>query len=76
MVSFNVSSFPVVLNNLIPVKAAAVYSGYSLQYLRRLLRSGRLSGLKVGQLWLIDKHAFDTYLDSAQVSQDRRFGPK
>ncbi|MBC8509640.1 MAG: helix-turn-helix domain-containing protein [Anaerolineales bacterium] len=76
MVSFNVSSFPVVLNNLIPVKAAAEFSGYSMQYLRRLLRSGRLSGLKVGQVWLIDKTAFDTYLEGAKASNDRRFGPK
>jgi len=76
MVSFNASSPPVVLNNLIPVKAAAVFSGYSIQYLRRLLRSGRLPGLKIGQVWLIDKTAFDAYLESAKVSQDRRFGPR
>ena len=76
MVSFNVSSSLFVLNNLIPVKAAAVYSGYSMQYLRRLLRSGMLPGLKIGQVWLIDKTAFDAYLESAKVSQDRRFGPK
>jgi len=76
MVSFNASSPPVVLNNLIPVKTAAVYSGYSMQYLRRLLRSDRLPGLKVGQVWLIDKTAFDAYLGNAKASQDRRFGPK
>ena len=76
MVSFNPSISPIVLNNLISVEDAATYSGYSLQYLRRLLRSGRLSGLKIGQLWLIDKLAFDNYLESVQVSQDRRFGPK
>jgi len=76
MFSPKASCSPIVLNNHISVEAAALYSGYSLQYLRRLLRSGKLLGLKVGQLWLIDKPAFDAYLESAEVTQDRRFGPK
>jgi excisionase family DNA binding protein len=67
---------PVVLNNLISVKSAARISGYSLQYLRRLLRTGRLIGLKVGQLWLIEKTAFDTYLEKNTEASDRRYGPK
>jgi len=76
MVSSNLNIFPIVLNNHISVKAAAQYSGYSLQYLRRMLRSGKLPGLKIGQLWLIEKQVFDAYLESAEVTQDRRFGPK
>jgi excisionase family DNA binding protein len=54
----------VVLNNLFSVKAAGDLSGYSLQYLRRLLRNGKLIGLKVGQLWLIELAAFEAYLES------------
>ena len=65
-----------VLNNHISVRAAAYFSGYSLQYLRRLLRTGKLDGLKVGQLWLIDKTAFDTYIEKTTEASDRRFGPK
>lgn len=76
MDSINHSGSPIVLRNHIPVKAAAMYSGYSVQYLRRMLRSGKLLGLKVGQLWFIDKQTFDTYLESVEVSKDRRFGPK
>ena len=75
MVSFNPSS-PVVFNNLISVKVAASFSGYSLQYIRRLLRLGQLAGLKVGQLWLIDKESFDLYFENATRSKDQRFGPK
>jgi len=67
---------PIVVNNHISVKTAAIFSGYSMQYLRRMLRSGKLLGLKIGQLWLIDKQTFDAYLESADVTQDRRFGPK
>lgn len=64
-----------VTNHLI-VQASAEFSGYSLQYLRRLLRNGKLAGLKIGQVWLIDKTAFESYLDRAVQATDRRFGPK
>ena len=50
---------PVVLNNLISVKDAAECNGYSLQYIRRLLRKGKLAGLKLGQVWLIQMESFE-----------------
>ena len=68
--------FPFVVNNHISVKAAAEISGYSLPYLRRLLRCGKLAGFKIGQVWLIDKAAFAAYLEKAIEATDRRFGPK
>jgi len=43
------SEIPIVFNNCITVKGAAFHSGYNLQYLRRLLRDGSLSGVKLGQ---------------------------
>jgi hypothetical protein len=39
-------------------------------------RAGQLSGLKVGQLWLIDKQTLDSSLENAQQLTDQRFGPK
>lgn len=66
----------IVLNNYISVQIAAKYSGYSLQYLRRLLRNGKLGGIKIGQIWLIDKGALDVCLKRAQNTADQRFGPK
>lgn len=72
----SVDSIPlVVLINLLSVKAAATYSGYSLQYIRRLLRRGKLKGVKIGQVWLIVKEVFDVYLKAASQALDRRFGP-
>ena len=68
--------FPFVVNNHISVQTAAEFSGYSLQYLRRILRCGKLTGIKLGQIWLIDKDTFDSYLERAILSKDRRFGPK
>ena len=76
MISFNQIDSPQVLNNCISVQVAAYYSGYSTQYLRRLLRTGRLEGIKIGQLWLVDKGALDLYLEQAQNVTDHRFGPK
>ena len=76
MISFNQIDFPQVLNNHISVQIAASYSGYSTQYLRRLLRIGKLAGIKIGQLWLVDKGAFDLYIKQALDATDQRFGPR
>jgi excisionase family DNA binding protein len=76
MVSFNQAISPQVLNNHISVQVAASYSGYSLQYLRRLLRTSKIEGIKIGQLWLVDKGALDIYIGKAQGATDQRFGPK
>ena len=70
------SIFPIVFNNCISVKTAAFHSGYNMQYLRRLLRDGRLFGMKLGQTWLIDKDTFEAYMESAHQAKDKRFGPK
>ena len=70
------STNPIVFNNCISVKAAAFHSGYNVQYLRRLLREGRLTAVKLGQTWLIDKRTFEAYLENAQHTPDKRFGPK
>jgi excisionase family DNA binding protein len=78
MFSFNpqVDSPEIVLEKHISVKAAAEFSGYSIQYLRRLLRNGRLEGIKIGQVWLIEMASFDRYLRNGQMLRDRRRGPR
>jgi excisionase family DNA binding protein len=57
-------------------KATAEFSGYSIQYLRRLLRNGRLEGIKIGQVWLIKMDSFEGYLRHGQMLCDRRHGPR
>ena len=78
MRSFNpqLDSSEVVLEKHISVKAAAEFSGYSNQYLRRLLRNGRLKGTKIGQVWLIQMTSFERYLRRGQMLRDRRHGPR
>ena len=70
------SEIPIVFNNCISVNGAAFHSGYNVQYLRRLVRDGRLIGVKLGQTWLIDKRTFEAYLENAHQANDKRFGPK
>ncbi len=70
------SEIPIVFNNCISVKSAASHSGYNIQYLRRMLRSGTLVGVKIGQMWLIEMDALETYLNRAESTSDRRCGPK
>ena len=78
MFSFSpqVKSHGVVLEKHLSVKAAADHSGYSIQYLRRLLREGVLAGIKIGQVWLIKMASLDTYLKHAHSMGDRRCGPR
>lgn len=70
------SPIPFVFSNCISVQAAGFHSSYNVQYLRRLLRDGRLSGLKLGQAWLIDIGTFEAYLENANHTKDKRSGPK
>jgi excisionase family DNA binding protein len=69
MVSFNSPSISqksktgILINQHITVQAAAEATGYNIQYLRRMLRSGALKGVKIGQMWLIDMEALETYLE-------------
>jgi hypothetical protein len=41
-----------------------------------MLRSGALEGGKIGQMWLIDMNALEAHLKRAELTSDRRFGPK
>ena len=76
MISINQAVSPQILNNHISVQVATSYSGYSTQYLRRLLRNGKIEGTKIGQLWLVEKGALDFYIEQAQDATDQRFGSK
>jgi excisionase family DNA binding protein len=64
------------LGQFITVQAAAELSGYNMQYLRRLLRAGKLDSIKVGQLWLIRLDSLEAYMNWAEQKDDQRCGPK
>ena len=62
----------VVLEKHLSVKAASETLGYNKQYLRRLLRAGRLEGIKIGQVWLIKLASLEAHLRKAQLSRNQR----
>ena len=70
------SEIPTVFNNCITIKDAASHSGYNIQYLRRMLSSGALRGIKIGQMWLIEMDALETYLQHVEATSDSRCEPK
>jgi len=82
MISFNSpnfsqqSHFGILINRHVPVQAAAEFTGYNIQYLRRMLRSGALEGVKIGQIRLIDMDSLLAYLEYVESTSDRRYGPK
>ena len=65
-----------VLDRHLSVRAAAETFGYNEQYLRRLLRTGRLEGIKIGQIWLISLASLEAHLWKGQEAQGRRYGPQ
>ncbi len=66
----------VVLDNYMSIDAAAEYSGYNPQYFRKLVRSGAVEAIKIGQMWLVKIDSLDAYLKRIQQSGDRRYGPR
>jgi hypothetical protein len=66
----------VLKEEFLTISAAVIITGYNSQYLRRLLRNGRLAGVRVGQIWLIKLHSLAGYLTSFNAANDRRFGAK
>ena len=82
MISFNTpyisqqSHTGILVNRHLTVQAAAEFTGYNIQYLRRMLRSGALEGVKIGQMWLIDMESPEAYLEHIETTSDRRCGPR
>jgi excisionase family DNA binding protein len=82
MSSFNSNISPlqnssgILLDKFITVQAAAEVTGYCSQYLRRLLRAGKLEGVKVGQVWLIKMSSLGAHLKHTETTGDLRYGPR
>ena len=82
MISFKSPYIPpqintgILISKHITVQAAAEVTGYNIQYLRRILRSGVLRGIKIGQMWLIEMESLEAYLQRVEGTSDRRCGPR
>jgi excisionase family DNA binding protein len=66
----------IALEDYVTIRSAVRRSGYSEQYIRRLVRNRRLHAVKAGCTWLIEIASLDGYLKDAQRSNDKRRGPR
>ena len=54
---------------------AAEISGYHVNYIRRIMRAGKIKGRKAGLVWLIERESLHAYMDLVESLGNRRFGP-
>ena len=51
---------------------AAETSGYHVNYIRRLMRKGRLKGRKAGLVWLIERDSLQMYLTIVEALGNKK----
>lgn len=59
---------------MMTVGEAAQLAQYHPNHVRRLLRTGRISGAKWGQTWMINRQSWKAYMK--EVGQHEKRGPK
>ncbi len=64
----------ILINGHLTAHVSADVTGYYIQYLRRLLRSGKLEGIKIGQIWLIEMQSLESFLQHVESTSGRRCG--
>jgi len=60
----------------VTVKQAAEMSGYNEEYLRRLVRDGKIEAEMLGYMYLIRLSSLEAYMAEMQSRDDARTGPK
>ncbi|MBU6323675.1 helix-turn-helix domain-containing protein, partial [Patescibacteria group bacterium] len=63
---------PLLEKNLISTKDASVYSGYTPDYISRLCRSGKISSVRVGRAWLVEKESLDAFIKEQGERKNER----
>lgn len=58
------------------IKEASRKTGYNEEYLRRLIRQGKIEAVKVGPAYLIRVDSLEKYIAEMKGSDDARTGPK
>ncbi|HVX90801.1 MAG TPA: helix-turn-helix domain-containing protein, partial [Candidatus Paceibacterota bacterium] len=59
--------------NLISTKSASSLSGYSADYLSRLVRAGKIVGVKVGRAWYVDTISLASFIEAQDKKKADRF---
>jgi hypothetical protein len=63
---------PLLKENLITTKDASELSGYTSDYLARLVRSGEITGKKIGHSWLVNTASLEIFLDTQKSFKSER----
>jgi len=58
------------------IKEASDLTGYNEEYLRRLVRTGKLDAVRVGPIYLIRAESLERYIEQMQSANDARTGPR
>jgi excisionase family DNA binding protein len=58
------------------IKEASERTGYNEEYLRRLIRHGKIEAVKVGPAYLIRVDSLERYVSEVQTAEDARTGPR
>jgi excisionase family DNA binding protein len=58
------------------IKEASQKFGYNQEYLRRLIRQGKVEAIKVGPTYLIRVESLEKYVAEMQEADDARTGPR
>ncbi|MCB0172823.1 MAG: helix-turn-helix domain-containing protein [Anaerolineae bacterium] len=58
------------------IKEASEKTGYNEEYLRRLIRQGKLEAIKVGPVYLIRAESLEKYVGEMKNIDDGRAGPQ
>ena len=64
------------VDDWITTKEATELSGYHPDHLRRLIRAGEIEARKFGIVWQVSRQSLLIYLEAANQSPDKRWGPK
>ncbi len=64
------------MTDWITPQEAGELSGYNTEYIRWLIRKGKIAATKKGYSWWVDHDSFLAYLKAAKKSEDKRHGPK
>jgi excisionase family DNA binding protein len=57
------------------VQEAAKLSGYNPDYIRELIRQGKIKAQKFSIVWMVSRDSFSEYMQKAQSMGEKR-GPK
>ena len=63
------------LADYITTEEAADLSGYHVNYIRRIMRQGKIKGRKAGIVWLIERPSLLEYLATVQALGTKKFTP-